>query len=90
MKRIYNMFIRVSGLLSVLIILFISGCDYISSDVIKSGEYFRQMIHLDGAYGVYFSSENTPIVTVEYRKEDDTLKTAVFQLDGYDSKKDRL
>lgn len=67
--------------------LFLIGCEYIQTDPVKSGEYFRQMIDLEGVYGVYFSSENTPQIIVEYKKEDGKLKTAVFQLDGYDPEK---
>jgi hypothetical protein len=70
--------------------MILAGCPKkIEPSIIQSGEYYKVAItsSLHSGYNVNFNEENTPTVSIDYQIDEDTIRIAVFQLDGYDDKK---
>jgi hypothetical protein len=69
--------------------LALAACDPIPPEIIKSGDYFKGQLtgELMGSYWADLHPENPPTVSIAYLLSDGIPKTAVFQLDGYDAKK---
>jgi len=73
-----------------MVTMLLTGCPQkITNDEIVSGDMYKDAISsvLYARYKINFSTEDTPTETIKYKADEETLATAVFQLDGYDAEK---
>jgi hypothetical protein len=77
-------------ILIIFLVVLLTGCPQkIPSEVIESGDYYKTALNsaLHSKYGINFSEENMTTVSVTYQVDENTIRAATFQLDGYDDEK---